>query len=406
MSKYLCREGNVFLFRRRVPEHLQTRIDRKEIYHSLKTSMPRLARQRAAALFLATERLFAMAADDHLSDEDIRAAARHWLSQPGWQETLARGIDSKRPGDLRREANEIPKRLLELATDEEAGITPLWARRHEAYGALQDAGYPLPSDMSVLDRTAEALLDLIRERVEKRMQTVFRPEDLATAAVPERAVATTAAVAEATSEPAATPLISEHVAEWLAYIQSPTDEGEKPIPFLHAKQKGVTVRILTELIGDRPVGTVTRDDAKEFRRQLLRLPSSHGKGRYVHAREAIAKAEGSGVNLMTLKTVKRYFSALNGYWKWLRDRKHIPDAPSPFTGHSFPGTKSSKSNRDDWSVRDLERLFKSADYQGYAWDSADHWLPLIALHSGMRLEEIARLRVEHDVIFEGKVNSP
>lgn len=340
-----------------------------------------------------------MAADDHLPDEDIRAAARHWLSLPGWQETLARGIDAKVPGDLRREADDIPRRLLELATDEEAGITPLWARRYEADAALRVAGYPEPSDMSVLDRTADVLMDLIRQHVEKRMQVVFRPE--------HSAVPTPAPVA--TTEPAEgqaafnTPLISEHVEEWLAYIQNPTEEDEKPIPFLHAKQKGVTVRILAELIGDRPVGTISRDDAKEFRRQLLRLPASHGKGRYVHARQAIAKAEESCVDRMKLKTVKRYFSAINGYWKWLRDRKLIPDLPSPFAGHSFPGTKSSKSNRDDWSVRDLERLFKSADYQGYPWDSADHWLPLIALHSGMRLEEIARLRVDHDVIFEGKV---
>lgn len=62
-----------------------------------------------------------MAADDDLSDEDIRAAARYWLSQPSWEETLSRAIDSKAPGDLRGEAGAIPRRLVELYTDEEAG---------------------------------------------------------------------------------------------------------------------------------------------------------------------------------------------------------------------------------------------------------------------------------------------
>ncbi|MGB3901200.1 MAG: site-specific integrase [Mesorhizobium sp.] len=338
-----------------------------------------------------------MAEYDEITDEDMRAAARLWLSHDDWQKRLRRAVDDKAPGHLRRHHEEIPARLMELGADEEEGISPRGARRMEAMSALEYAEFGWQRDGDLLDRMAEVMTDTIKGYVDKRMQAVFRPEELSAVTLAQ------VAPLPVTSAPDHSPLISEHVEEWLAYIQNPTEEGEKAIPFLHAKQKGVTVRILIELVGDRPAATITRDDAKEFRKQLLRMPKSHGKGRYVHAREAIANAEAGGADLFTLKTVKRYFSALNGYWKWLRDRKFIPDAPSPFSGHSFPGTKSSRSNRDDWSVRDLERLFKSADYRGYAWDSADHWLPLIALHSGMRLEEIARLRTDHDVIFEGKV---
>lgn len=400
MPRYLCREGNTFLFRRRVPRHLHTRLGQREIYRSLKTSVARLAKQRAAALYLASEKLFAMAEDYTVNDEDIRAAARHWLEQPHWQTIFDRQIDSRLPGDLRWEGPNLPDKLLELGTDREQGITRLWARRHEAEAALEVAGYP-PQSTSILDRTAEVLVGLIHQRVEKRMQEVFRPEDsrITVAAGPQ----SKSPVPDSAVAPDASPKISKNVEVWVAYLQDPKEEDEKAIPYLHAKQKGVCVRILSELLGDRPLGSVTREDAKEFRRQLLRLPVSHGKGRWVHAREAIAKADGSGKDKYTLKTVKRYFSALNGYWKWHRNRKLVPDVPSPFSGHTFPGTKSSKSNRDDWSVSDLERLFKSNDYRSYPRDSADHWLPLIALHSGMRLEEIARLRVNHDVVLEGKI---
>ncbi|MFI7843912.1 DUF6538 domain-containing protein, partial [Acinetobacter baumannii] len=87
MPKYLCREGSRFLFRRRVPDLLQDRLGCREIYRSLKTTVPKVARQRAAALFLASERVFAMAEVTELTDDDIRAAARHWLAQERWQET-------------------------------------------------------------------------------------------------------------------------------------------------------------------------------------------------------------------------------------------------------------------------------------------------------------------------------
>ena len=341
-----------------------------------------------------------MAEDDHLSDEDIRAAARHWLAQDHWKDQISRSLDGRAPGDLRREHHDIPRQLLELDTDEQPGVTPLWARRHEAAAALETAGYPEQSDMNVLDRTADVMIDIIREQVEKRMQEVFRPEVMVAEHAPARNSATPTGGAVLAEK---TPVISENVERWLIDVQKPSEYGQKGIPAHHAGQKRVSVRLLTEIIGDRPAGSVSREDAAAFRLQLLRLPASHGKGRHVHALEAIAKAAGTTQKKFQMKTVKRHFSAIKGYWEWLRDHELIPDAPIPFTGHKFPGTKSGKSNRDDWSIQDLERLFKSADYRASAFDSAFHWLPLIALHSGMRLEEIARLRTKEDIVWEGKV---
>lgn len=54
----------------------------------------------------------------------------------------------------------------------------MWARRYEADAALGAAGYPEQSGMSVLDRTEDVLIELIKQRVERRMQEVFRPEDV------------------------------------------------------------------------------------------------------------------------------------------------------------------------------------------------------------------------------------
>ncbi|MDH0912680.1 hypothetical protein N5C66_27440, partial [Rhizobium pusense] len=85
MSNHLRREADSFVFRRRVPSALQKRIGLKEIYRSLKTTVRRTARARAAHLYLATEGLFRMAEEDDdevLSDEDIKAAVTYWLSVP------------------------------------------------------------------------------------------------------------------------------------------------------------------------------------------------------------------------------------------------------------------------------------------------------------------------------------
>lgn len=251
-----------------------------------------------------------MAEDDRLSDEDIRAAARHWLAQDHWKDQISRSLDGRAPGDLRREHHDIPRQLLELDTDEQSGVTPQWARRHEAAAALETAGYPEQSDMTVLDRTADVMIDIIREQVEKRMQEVFRPEVIAAAQAPARNSATPT-VGSVLAEK--TPVISENVERWLIDIQKPSEGGQKGIPEHHARQKRVSVRLLTEIVGDRPAGSVSREDAAAFRLQLLRLPASHGKGRHVHALEAIAKAAGTTQKKFQMKTVKRHFSAIKGY---------------------------------------------------------------------------------------------
>lgn len=369
----------------------------REIYRSLKTSVPRQARQRAAFLFLASERLFALAEYDEITDEDMRAATRLWLSHDDWQRRLRRAVDEKAPGHLRRHHEEIPAQLMELGADEEEGISPRGARRMEAMSALEYAEFGWQHDNDLLDRMVDVMTNTIKEYVDKRMQVVFRPEELAVVASAQPTFSAPAGL------PDKSPLISEHVEEWLTEIQKDSQDGSrKAIPAHHAGQKRVSIRLLMELVGDRPAASITRDDAATFRIQLLKLPSSHGKGRYKHALEAIAAA-GTADKKYTLKTVKRHFSAIKGYWEWLRDKKLISDGPVPFAGHKFPGTKSSKSNRDDWSSQDLERLFKSPDYRSHPWSSAFHWLPLIALHSGMRLEEIARLRTDEDIVFEGKI---
>lgn len=90
MSNYLRREADSFFFRRRVPAPLQARLGQTEIYRSLKTTVRRTAKARAAALFIATERLFRMLEEDDdylVTDEDIRAV-RHWLNATAWQQRL------------------------------------------------------------------------------------------------------------------------------------------------------------------------------------------------------------------------------------------------------------------------------------------------------------------------------
>lgn len=355
------------------------------------TSDPRQAKQRAAALFLASERLFALALNTDITDEDIQAAARRWLSSPSWQNILAHRVDSMLPGELRVYHEALPAELLELDTEEpELGMTKKWARRYEALAALESAGYH-DCDLKVIDRTVDSMLVMLREYVDRRMTEVFRPEQIAPAAP---GLATSAAADIAPAGPS--PLLLEHADEWQQALTIGWKNVE-PVDDHCAKQYRVSVRLFSEIIGNSRVGDISYDDAETFRDAIIRLPTSHGKGRHVHALEAIRVADANGVQRMKMKTAKRHNTALNRYWDWLVYKGLLPRGPSPFTGHKFPGAKSSKKDRDAWTAEHLERIFRSADFLAHSRDSAEHWVPLISLHSGMRLEEICRLRPDDDI---------
>ncbi|WP_298815458.1 site-specific integrase [uncultured Roseibium sp.] len=389
MPNYLYRDGDGFHFRRRVPERIQQRIGQKEIYRSLKTNVRKEARRRAAALFLMTERVFALADNMTLSDEDIRASARHWLSKPVWQRNIAAVLDGMTPAELRYESDDFPYRLLIKGHE---GWTAEQECDHEAYAALSSAGFPGPFDNETIARTLEVLVSMLTERVERRIQEVFRPEEIEAPPSPTDHEP----LANQSPGQVTTPEVLTHAAEWQDALVVGWGDW-KAIIAHSARQYGVAVRLFAELIGNKPVGAVSREDAALFRVQLLRLPSSHGKGRPLHALKAIEQADKTGAERATMKTVKRHMTAMNRYWAWLTHQGHLPHGESPFSGHAFPGTKSSSRDRDDWSAEGLERLFKSGDYRTATTDSALHWLPLISLHSGMRLEEICRLRPDHDI---------
>ncbi|MGO8390552.1 DUF6538 domain-containing protein [Rhizobium ruizarguesonis] len=393
MSNYLRREADSFVFRRRVPAALQRRIGLKEIYRSLKTTVRRTAKARAAHLFILTERLFRMVEEhdeDILSDEDIQAAVRYWLaSSISWQVRLRSKLDGLSPGMLREHHQQLPDMLLDLGRAETS--SPEQNVIEEAWSALEFSDYTGMARGETLERTISALRSTSKEYVDKRMQAVFEPEALAPLPA--------STINQSPSTPANPAKLSSFVDAWQNDIiagynqRKPLDEEETADQYLQS------VRLFMGLMGDLSIGKITYDVAKEYRERLLKLPATHGKSRTGSVKSELVRARANTTApRMTLKTAKRHFSGMNSIWNWLVYKKHVPPKLDPFRGHSFPGTKSNKNARDDWSREDLEPFFTSAIYGSAPRDSAFHWLPLIAAFSGMRLEEICRIRPAHDLI--------
>lgn len=185
-------------------------------------------------------------------------------------------------------------------------------------------------------------------------------------------------------------------------------------------QAGATYRLFAEICGNKSMRSYDRADADDFRKKVQRLPWDYAKAaRYRNRsvdeilRIAAAEARTREVQPLTQRTVKRHFSALSGLWASALSAGNVDQ--NIFSGFRFASSKKASEQRDMWSVPELKQLFASPIYVGCKSElrraefgtlllkDERYWLPVIALFSGMRQEEIAQLHVEDVRESEGIV---
>ncbi|SMF36643.1 Site-specific recombinase XerD [Azospirillum oryzae] len=393
MTANLRLKGTTYHYRRRVPPPLTQYFGRSEILLTLGTGSAREAAARARAVNVEIDKVIRAVTTkpNSLAVEHIALILRRLRAEPPWASpTRAELLAEYRTGDAA-----TIDRVFALGTDAIFSLPPEDRQRVlDHLERLLDGVAIVSSEAGTAAARLGADVATLRAATAETLAAqAQRRADLATMAMAlQQRPAAAPAVTPAASQ---SPEFSEHERAFLDWKRT-----QKGWTAQSGAQAEATFRLARELIGDKPVKNYTRQDAGLLYDELLRLPSSHGKGaakgKAIPARDAIARADaiekgGTAVPRVQLKTVKRHFSALLQYWKWLHQRGHVDELI--WSGFDFPGTKSSKKKRDIWSPDDMKKLFSSTWWAvDQPRDTARWWAPLIALYSGMRLEEICRLR--------------
>jgi integrase len=162
----------------------------------------------------------------------------------------------------------------------------------------------------------------------------------------------------------------------------------------------------TELHGDMDVGQINRRHVREFRDAAQLVPKRRtGKLRKATLPE-LAKwsREHPGTVCIAAATINKWLTCLQGVLNWSRKNGVIPDEVSWADPVSGMRLKVARSQRRPWEPEELSVLFGSPIYlQGArplgGKGEAAYWLPLLALYSGARLNELAPLCAD-DVKFD------
>ncbi len=456
----LRRRGGIWWFRRRVPKHLTERLSTVEINRSLKTTCSREAGRGARRCWLATEELFkAVAYQPTLSEEQVALLIRRLVDEPLFESQTADAIINDfvtGSGSLLRtlhHRDDLPAAWKGLSPDarqhvqlhidriadrievsvarlgQESAETRSVVAGFRAWKAGRNAGLAIAeTERTALTRAVEAVgtattegRTIVWEAAPHPVeQDSLRPVDLPATFLPSTSAR------RSKREPLSTKrrTIAEFYPRFIASKQEVVEDQEGYTEHT-VTQSEATFQLWLDIHGDTPIAEIDGEMAGSFRDILLKLPSSHGKSgtkggtaqratvtqeinradkkqNAIDERNALLQpgaVREPAVSRLKLKTVKRHFSTLSQFWAWMQQRQIVPRGSdlNPFRGWEYKGLKRGQKTRLPWSIADLNMLLGSPWMQGDAHGTSPWWMTLIAMLTGMRIEEIARLRPLYDI---------
>lgn len=420
--------GTVYHFRRGVPDDLRRRLKRRELVRSLGTGDIRAAKLAACRLYVASEGLFsALRGAPMLTEDQIAHLVQDFYAYILDRENAGRLARGSLPAGVRemritQYATMADKARDALASNrlEEAHFATLMMLKRQGIALDELTPVQAAQAKQALLRAGVDLSEALKARYEgnfnyephdKLLKTCLdapHPNPWPPSRQEAGADATSAnkeAAAPAESTPPE-PCFSQTAGAFRT-SQLETKRWDQQT----AAQARATFRLFVEVCGDKPVAAYTRKDASRFRDLIERLPqdySKHPRYRSLTVEQILAAhtalAPETRSKPITQKTVKRHCSALSSLWNAAVSREDA--ATNIFSDFRFANSRKASEQRDMWERPDLQRLFTTPVWTGCAAAARrttpgsvilrdeKFWLPLIAVFTGLRQEEICQLHVE------------
>lgn len=391
---YVNKRGGMFHFRMRIPEDIQGILSIREISRALKTSNPREAFRKAQRLAWVMAVFF----DDvregkfmSMKDKEIKALVAEWLEET-LEEDRHKRIMRGKPKTIDEVEND-GEILSELRTDFMENLATGYIKPVEAIAReiLEDNGLSLDvgsADYKILCHellvTSASYLKALHER------NLGRVEGYGQSLVGSMVVKPDEEELEVSKN---NPLLSELIGEWVKDKMEIEENWTERTKLDNVPM----VKDFIEMIGDKPVGSLTPEDMRDARERFMRVPKNR-KQTKEYAEKSLRELSDMAIpkeNRMTPCTLKNRAIKIGGFLKWVKERGY-PVHDDLGTVMKFKQKKRKMSEaRAVFTQEELARIFNPGTYlEAVKGRQARFWVPLIGLCSGMRLEEICQLYLE------------
>lgn len=159
------------------------------------------------------------------------------------------------------------------------------------------------------------------------------------------------------------------------------------------KEQELCLSVFIELMGDMPINSINKETGRNFRNKVQQYPLNRKKSPLVKDLSIEELLSGDiEYKPISQKTASKHFLNLSSLLKWSAINGYMDT--NPLTGMSIKVKVNKKDARKPFDTNDLSALFNSPVFTtSKRLHDYYYWLPLIALHTGARLEEICQLHL-------------
>jgi integrase len=395
---YLRRIGLTYYFRVRIPADLLAYFPLKEIRKSLKTKHKAHAKSLAKKLSFKTDRVFSLIRSAMLTDSEIRKLVDDHIHKTlaDCEEMRATGSSvPKNPDDLEDLIDTHALLLSDMGED--LMFNNLKAVEHTASWLIEDNSLPIEKGSDDYKKFCRELLKAATEiqiiEIERMKGNYNNDYDKG-----RRSLSPTVTASDATTQTGM--LLSEAID--LFVKEKSLKDAWRP----KTKDENESIfALLIGFMGDIDIKTLDRSVLLGYSDALSRLPSNMNKKREYKGKSILEVLEIVKYNPappLSTRTRNKHLERVSSLFKWCVQQGYM-DRNSAESLSTKEDQRADKQ-RDAYSTEDLNQLLDSPIYTtNIPTDKPERfWIPLIALFSGLRLEEICQLYLD-DIIEQDKV---
>jgi integrase len=162
--------------------------------------------------------------------------------------------------------------------------------------------------------------------------------------------------------------------------------------------------LLTEILGNPPSNDITKGDIVKYKNILLKMPSNRNK-KPKYSGQTIEQLMDMHIppnDLLSNTTISNNFVKVASFLSWLSENDLAQTNLSLPLRRVIRKEKVDSELRLEFNHHDLEAIFNNDFYfRGKHRCSAHFWIPLLALFTGARLNELCQLDKADIILIEG-----
>lgn len=391
-ASHLQLRGNIYWLRLRVPDILRTSIGKTEIKKSLGTSdykeaqlRSRIERVKIDAEWEAIRRRLSPVRVTTLSDREVWQLAASWFVE----QEKDNAKDDSRWSSLEDAEWEFAM----LSSPENLAPTSYRA----VDGLLKQEGLTLnPGSESWLrldSLVRQGLIEMARRDIKRSFPSLALPVD------PQFAALTATTILKPVAKITLKKLIEKLC----------SDPSRSPMSGKTKYKRDAQWQVFKEFFGaDSDIRQIDRERVRQFVDLLRKLPSNATK-HFPTATifEAVEKGAAKNLPVMSSETANDYLRTLGGLFRFATNEGWLTKNPADGLLIRSEKKVRAKDKRLPFSDDELKAIFAAPLYRGCKDDEAGYavegtkivrrgrfWAPLIALFTGMRLNEICQLTLD------------